>query len=115
MKPCYSHFCSFCDLGDFGTEIPQTGDETEPKGPPKLAKKRPIVVEGRPKIGPRAIRELSFEVKSFFFEQNKFTSDFLVFVKNFVANMTPVCRNVAAKTNHKRNNVVANERFKTNM
>ncbi len=45
----------------------QTGDETEPKGPPKLAKKRPSEVEGRPKIGPRAIRELSFESKSLCF------------------------------------------------
>ncbi len=29
--------------------------------------------------------------------------------------MTPVCRNVAPKTKHKRKDAVANERFKKNM
>ncbi len=81
-----------------------------------MAKKRPSEVEGRPKIGPRAIRELSLEVKSMFcFKQNKLTYDCFVFAKNFVAKMTPVCRNVAPKTKQKREDVVANERFKKNM
>ena len=39
----------------------------------------------------------------------------LVFVKNFVANMTPVSRNVAPKTKHKRKDAVANERFEKHM
>ena len=50
-----------------GDLLAQTGDETEPKRPPKLAKKRPSEVEGRPKIGPRVIREVRFDGKSLFF------------------------------------------------
>ena len=50
-----------------------------------------------------------------FVQQNQLTNVLLVFVKNCVANMTPVCRNVAPKTKHKRKDAVANERFKKNM
>ena len=69
----------------------------------------------RANIGPRAIRELHFGVKSLVFLQNQLSSDFLVFVKICVARMTPACRNVAPKTKRKRKNAVANERFKKNM
>ena len=104
------------DLGDFGTQIPQTGDETEPKGPPKLVKKRRSEVEGRPKIGHRAIRELSFERKSMCFLNN--TNSHLIFcffLRIVFAKMKPMCRKVAPKTKHKRHDAVANERFKKNM
>ena len=39
---------------------------------------------------------------------------FFVFVTKFVAKLTQACRDVAPKTTHKRNNAVANERFKKN-
>jgi hypothetical protein len=94
------------DLGDFGTEITQTGDETEPKGPPKLAKKRRSEVEGRPKIGHRAI---------FFVYKTNAHLIFCFLLIIVFAKMKPMCRKVAPKTKHKRQDAVANERFKKNM
>ena len=112
MKPCYFYSCSFCDLGDVGSEITQTGDETEPKGPPKRG---PARSRGSPISVPEQSGSCILEGNPVFFKQNKLTYVLLASVKNGVAKMTPVCRNVAPKTKHKRKDAVANERFKKNM
>ena len=56
MKPCYSYSLQESKWSTQGDLPAQTGDETEPKGPPKLAKRVPARSRG----GPRSVPEPSW-------------------------------------------------------
>jgi hypothetical protein len=71
LQTTFSDYCAFRFVAELlqlpdsdfliqGDLPAQPGDETEPKGAPALAKKRPSEIEGRLRIAPRAIRKLQF-------------------------------------------------------